>query len=1355
MLLTSIACISASASSIFVFTSSGKLCESRELVHSLLDTNHEQQSDLNLLHQINTKMGELHHNFWWRSFSDRQKQARTEEEAKLTNEKFGSYKNLSEEMKARIAAKVNEDKISYGEWKELTKPISDKTYTPSLLDASEADSTEPSTDEIQGSLVLVGSAVDPATKSLTSVDIPQSGVIEKQKKYQRRKGRRREVKNAHQSKNIGMNFTEPNSPSKSKLVKQAADDPSDKFTDEHKGRNAILWKRKIEKSEEIEEAVSIGLSHDNQRSSSISVVDKDERNGKTPKSNKAYEETDTASIVIYMDAAQTGLASGFILDPRKGKGKESTGFSRDPNINKKPNASSKVSAHSRQPSDFKVDKPEGKTIVENPKTKQKVQIIDLTSDDTFQAEKSSGRTLDKENGGSTDAIAENEKSLDIAFDEEIETSSNPRSSGAEKVDEALVVGKGVSSNSATPQNPQPPNLFINEVQEVLSHKIPAQDVPSPKITLDEGEKASSSNFVPQNVIPFDVSPGETPEASSSTVTLQNRTASDITCTDKNETSPSNVAAQDPIRLNITLDAETGKLSVTAKSDGKNGQSADVVSNQDNIPLDITINTGTGERSMTALLDGRISQTIDVVDNPSVDIVSNQYTRPVETAIDTRNEKTPNNAPPDEENTQGINAVIESPNATQHVPQPPSYNPKGNVSVKSLADKINGSGDFTRKVAIPKKEHLDILHNKMKVNGKGKAPSDSSSNDHNIYVMGAKPKMPSEMTLHEGKKGKASTQDLSDKKIHPDIETANKDHQQMAYPAASLSTDQTNKLDLSTNAARKIVAQRKQTSQSVIDQGKRKESAKTVSNNTPDQHISATNNSRTKTVHFNETLGMSQERAAPSERLTDETMVASGNAASDDVTDKGLDSEALADNSPEKTQGSNSTLEKKGQNASGSQALKIHDQPASHSVKPPSKYARGATGLKWTYFTHTIADEALLASGFWLFEKPRTYFEYQPYHYVRRGMGLIQAPIAVATYGEDDLHEPSEPSIDIDNIGVWINSHEEVWHDVRSKPTHPDFQTTSKLLEYQACESLGIAVWRHDRNLLNCRLPECKAKIADHNASTKICLGCGPKTIIRYCSEAHRIADLREHWKECGQPEFLMKRVIDATTSPARFGRLWPAIQDRSGDSSYERSRQATYAAMQQGRYTLFDPETEAPTTLIWPIQDRQAATMEDRMERLLNYALFDHKHGRITDLLYRMVRQCLIRKSFWAIGPIHAVKTQFAAEFGCDVSKVAEQPLCECEWVGARLPRDRHVAGCKRLYLAYSAEYQATGIQGFLEMMEGRFWVLRAWRQRHPTVDDWKARVSGQGFVGGVDGVAPFFGPGWSGWGSPADNLVD
>lgn len=1311
-------------------------------------------------------MGEAHKTFWWRTFSDRQKQARTEEEAKLTNEKFGSHNNLSEDMKARIAAKVNDDTISYREWKKLTKPTSDETCGSSVIDASEVELTEPPTDETQRPSILLSSAVDVATEELSSPDVLQNATMIKQKKHPRRKGRRRMTKTLDESKILNTIITNPDSPSKLKNVKEAAIESAKMVFDDSRDENALMCKRTSETDEENGGALPIGLSQDNQSSSFISVIDEDERNGQTPISHPAHGTAATTSIFSHTDVTQTGVGSDISLDDGKGKEKTSTEYSGVLNADEKMNASKEILAHKSGPYDTRDDETEGKVLVGNPQTQKHIQIIDLTSNDTVHGGESSRDILDKENGGSTNALAEEKNHLDIATDEHRrEISTDGISPDAEHFDSALGDEKGTSSNGVIFQSLKPLDILLNVEPHIISNKNPVQDVISFHIPPNVGENALSSNALAQSVIALDATPGEEHKVSLTMAIPQKETALNITPTNE-ETLPSNATAQEPTRLNITLDAETGKLSVTTQRDGQNGQSADVASNQNIIPVDITINTGTGEKLIPTLLDGRISQTIDV-DNQSVGTDSNQDTKPLKTSLDTRNEKTPIDALLDEKIARGIAAVIESPNATQLASQPPRYNPKGNISVKNLVAKTDASGDFTRRVAIPKKEHLDILHNKVKVTGKEGAPEDGASakrNDHNIDIMSAKAKVPSKMTFHEGNKGKAPIQDLLNK-IQPGIETADKHYNQIAHPPASLSddqkemimvTDQADEPDPSIHATGKITAQRKQISESVLDEGKRKQPAKIASKNTPDQPTSAMSNPRAKAVHFDETWSMDQEGAALIEHSTDKTiMTASSNAASDALTDKGLDSQASADRSSRKGQGSDSTFGKNGENVGGSDPLKPQDPPAPPPAKPSSKRARGPTGLKWAYFTHTVADEALLASGFWLFEKPTTYFEYQPYHYVRRGMGLIQAPIAVATYEENDLHEPFEPSTDVDNIGVWINTHEEPWRDVRSKPTHPDFQPSSKLLEYQACESLGIAVWRHERNLLNCRLPECKVKTADHNPSTKICLGCGPKTIVRYCSEAHQIADLREHWKECGQPEFLMRRVIDATTSPARFDRLWPAIRDRSGNSSYERSRQATYAAMQHGRYTLFDPETEAPTTLVWPVQDKQAATMEDRVERLLNYALFDHKHGRVTGLLYRMIRQCLILKNFWSIGPIHAVKTQFAAEFGCDMSKAAEQPLCDCEWVGARLPRDRHVAGCKRLYLAYSAEYQATGIQGFLEMMEGRFWVLRAWRQRHPTVDDWEARVSGRGFAGEVDGAAPFFGPGWSGWGSPADDLVD
>lgn len=1318
-LLTLIACISSSASSIFVYPSSGQLRESKNLFGFLLEANQEQQSDLLLLRQINTKMGEVHHDFWWRSISEREKQARTEEEAKLTNEKFGSHKGLSEEIKAQIAAKVNENKISYGEWKKLTTPTSDETYGPSVLHAAEAKSTESPTDETQGPSVLVSSAVELATQQMTNLDIPQSGMTAKQKKGQRRKGRQRMIKTLDQMDKSGILITENNSPSKLTLIKKAANEADNKIIDDNRDGNVLMVERTNVTNEQTEEAVPTTLSRDNQSSTSINIVDKGEGKGKAPIYNPVYEETDATSTIGHTDATQPELVSNIIPKEGNEKGKACAGDFRDIKTSESVDVLSKILAHSSQHSDVKVDKAREKTSVGNLPTQKDIHIIDLTNNGAVQSEEYFSTNLDKENQRLMDAVGKQKNPLGIALEEgKEEKPSDITRSDAESFHNVLAGGRGTPSNCA----------------------------------------------IVQSAIPLDISPSEEHEALSGMATAKNEPALNITPTNQTEALPRNATAQNSVRLNITLDAEIRQLLIIVQLDTQNDPSAGVASNQNKLPLNITIDTGTEERSTTALLDGQISQSIVITNNHGIDIKSSQDAQPFETILNTTSEKSPISALPGEEIDKGVDTVTESQISTEHASQSRSHNIKCNTSVINFAAKTDTSVDFARKVAIPKKEHLDILHNKT--SGKGKALSDTVGDeriDHNIDIMSAKQRMPSGMTPHKEIK-KAPIQDLSDKKINQDVSIASSNHNHIVHPSASsgndlkgkiVAKDQIDESDPGVKAAGTMIAQHRQTSESILDERKEKESANLPSNNSPHQSTSTTSNYKAKTVHFDETWSTYPPEVAPIKYLVGKTMAASSNTASGEITHKELDSEASADESQRKAQASDSTYEKNQPNVGSPHSSKNHHNPAPFPPNPPLARARGATGLKWAYFTHTIADEALLASGVWLFEKPVTYFEYQPYHYVRRGMGLIQAPIAVATYEEDDVHETHEPGIDVDNIGVWINTHEEPWRDVRSKPTHPDFQPTSKLLEYQACESLGIAVWRHDRNLLNCRLPGCKAKIADHNPSTTICLGCGPKTITRYCSEAHQIADLGEHWKECGQPEFLMKRVIDATTSPARFGRLWPAIRDCSGSSSYERSRQATYAAMQRGRYTLFDPETEAPTALIWPTEDEQAAVMEDRVERLLNYALFDHKHGRITGLLYRMIRQCLIQKNFWAIGPIHAVKTQFAAEFGCDVSKVAEQPLCECEWVGACLPRDRHVAGCKRLYLAYSAEYQATGIQGFLEMMEGRYWGLRAWRQRHPTVHDWEARVSGWGFAGGVDGAAPFLGPGWTGWGSPADDLVD
>lgn len=282
------------------------------------------------------------------------------------------------------------------------------------------------------------------------------------------------------------------------------------------------------------------------------------------------------------------------------------------------------------------------------------------------------------------------------------------------------------------------------------------------------------------------------------------------------------------------------------------------------------------------------------------------------------------------------------------------------------------------------------------------------------------------------------------------------------------------------------------------------------------------------------------------------------------------------------------------------------------------------------------------------------------------------------------------------------------------------------------------------NLLDCRLGGCPAKLSDHDPACVVCSGCGPKTIIRYCSVAHMVADLKHHWQECGYGDLAIKRAVDHTTTPARFGSLCPAIRDSQGTKSYALYRQGLYAILNGGRYTLFDWENEEPTELMWAWTDVRREEMERRVERLLNFALFDQRNKVVVGFLFRLLRQCLQLKNSWGMGTIYALEKQFGEEFGLDVVKVEEDQVCECEWVGEGLAEALHLPACGKLYRRFGPEFRRGGMGGYLEAYEARHWILRAWQQQHAAVSHWSDRVAGKGFEGEVEGTSPVFGPGWT-----------
>ena len=405
---------------------------------------------------------------------------------------------------------------------------------------------------------------------------------------------------------------------------------------------------------------------------------------------------------------------------------------------------------------------------------------------------------------------------------------------------------------------------------------------------------------------------------------------------------------------------------------------------------------------------------------------------------------------------------------------------------------------------------------------------------------------------------------------------------------------------------------------------------------------------------------------------------------------------------------------------------------------------GVMGLIWAYATHTPVDKDLLRAGIWLFERAPNYFKSQPYVYRRHDKELEQAPVVIRTLGgrSASLH------VRFDGEVLYINTHGYPWPDMRSKHSHPDMLPFSRLIEYQAAESMGLNVWRHDRDLLECRLPGCKCKLSDINHSTIICAGCGPKSIIRYCSVEHQVSDLKNHWRECGHRKLIIKRVIDKTTEPARFKHLCPAIRDCKNIRSFANSRQSLYTRLTHGRYTLFNPKTGYPTVLVWSRKDHSFTEMEIRVERLLNCALFDQRNKTMVTFLFRMVRKCLQSKNAFSTERMVTLTQQFKAEFGLDASRIESDEVCECEWEGENLAEYKHVPNCRKLYRNFSQQFRKTGMRGYLEMYEKRYWILRVWQQQHQSVTRWRDRVAGNGFPDGVEGTSPSLGPGFVCWGA-------
>ncbi|KAL8856328.1 MAG: hypothetical protein Q9178_007019 [Gyalolechia marmorata] len=428
-------------------------------------------------------------------------------------------------------------------------------------------------------------------------------------------------------------------------------------------------------------------------------------------------------------------------------------------------------------------------------------------------------------------------------------------------------------------------------------------------------------------------------------------------------------------------------------------------------------------------------------------------------------------------------------------------------------------------------------------------------------------------------------------------------------------------------------------------------------------------------------------------------------------------------------------------------------------------------IKWAYLTHTSADIDLQSKGIWLFDKPPTCTKEKS----NNNISSLQLHPVCSVVISSDLDDRSEPSLEYNETAMTLYTHLPPWADDHRSVEHftgivPDFHSEVPLAEYQTLEALGSHVWRHDRDLLPCRGPDCKRILSDIATTTIICLGCGPKSIVRFCSVQCHLASLSQHAVECGSYQLLINKLIDETTAPPRFSHFAPAIRDRQGYCTYQNYRQRVAAQYAGGRYTMFNPATEEATILIWDQRLTRhrgsevpypgySTGMESRIERCLNIALFDHANTAVIEHLYRLVQLCLRVKNAWNPALAAILTRQFLLEFNYDANTSlrirANEPFCECEWAGDAM--QLHQATCQWRYRAQGELIRGQrSIKEVVEVMENKHWILRAWRQQHPTQATWTHRVRGAGFPGVVmeEGWMPKLGKGWVGFNGDEDDVA-
>ncbi|KAL6234838.1 hypothetical protein BDW75DRAFT_240763 [Aspergillus navahoensis] len=298
-------------------------------------------------------------------------------------------------------------------------------------------------------------------------------------------------------------------------------------------------------------------------------------------------------------------------------------------------------------------------------------------------------------------------------------------------------------------------------------------------------------------------------------------------------------------------------------------------------------------------------------------------------------------------------------------------------------------------------------------------------------------------------------------------------------------------------------------------------------------------------------------------------------------------------------------------------------------------------------------------------------------------------------------------------------------------------------------------WQLDSHCFPCARTGCPARCNLWDGATVICPKCGPYSETRYCSRAHLLQDIKAHWPICGQAAFT--HPCKESTIPRDVREAPPLIPCLYGFDTPERHRQAVHFNMnhREGDYFIFSDWVDMVNKGALKKSDNDkekvklrcssriihAVRLEDpqerdRFRRVLAAVLFvTIENPAITDYLYRLIRDHIRSTTTETqANPLlsleSSLKYQMNKEFAITIQPyiTGKRHACPTDWTG-RSRRSCTDEVCRSEHKPLLGQRTGGGHKMRIEELESSYWILRAARITHPTVENAMERMTGKGFM--------------------------